>query len=109
MTGKEDWILRQEKVASNSGQSSQPSSSSGRDDTERKDPIIPSLDPIASLSQVIRAESHRKKKYPPSETGNSARNYDLFVDLIHRMLAFDPLERITPEVALRHPFITATD
>mmetsp|Transcript_21478 Transcript_21478/g.52919 ORF Transcript_21478/g.52919 Transcript_21478/m.52919 type:complete len:657 (+) Transcript_21478:310-2280(+) len=108
-TGKEEWILRQEKVASNSTGQSQQQPSTGRDDAERKEPIIPSQDRIASLSQVIRAETHRKKKYPPSETGNSARNYDLFVDLIHRMLTFDPLERITPQVALQHPFITATD
>ena len=90
-------------------ESPQPPSSSGRDSAERKDPILPSLDPIASLSQVIRADSHKKKKYPASETGNSSRNYDLFVDLIHRMLAFDPQDRITPQVALRHPFIIATD
>ena len=105
MTGKDEWILRQEKVESDSS----PQPPSGRDEAERKEPILPSLDPISSLSEVIRAETHRKKKYPPSETGNSQRNYELFVDLIHRMLTFDPQERITPQVALRHPFITAGD
>lgn len=104
-TGREEWILRQEKVESTVG--SQPSLT--RDDAERKEPIVPSHDPIAALSQVIRAETHRKKKYPPSETGNSTRNYDLFVDLIQRMLTFDPKERITPQIALLHPFITAID
>ena len=106
-TGREEWILRQEKVVSNN--SGQPQPSPRRDDAERKEPIIPSRDPIASLSQLIRAETNRKKKYPPTETGNSTRNYDLFVDLIQRMLTFDPKERITPQVALLHPFITATD
>lgn len=106
-TGKQEWILRQEKVVSSSSEHSQPPSV--RDDVETKEPIVPSHDPIASLSQVIRAETQRKKKYPPNETGNSMRNYGLFVDLIHRMLSFDPKERITPQVALRHPFITATD
>jgi serine/threonine protein kinase len=65
--------------------------------------------PIASLTEVIRAETHRKKKYPPSETGNSPRNYELFVDLIYRMLSYDPRKRITPDKALNHPFITAGD
>lgn len=106
-TGKEEWVLRQEKVVSSSSRQSQ--APSGRDDVERKEPIVPSHEPIASLSQVIRVEAQRKKKYPPNETGNSMRNYGLFVDLIHRMLSFDPKERITPQEALSHPFITATD
>ncbi|CAJ1958162.1 unnamed protein product [Cylindrotheca closterium] len=106
-TGREEWILRQEKVVSNA--SGQPPPPPGRDDAVKKEPIIPSQDPIASLSQLIRAETNRKKKYPPSETGNSTRNYDLFVDLIQRMLTFDPKERITPQIALHHPFIAAAD
>jgi len=109
-TGEEEWVLRQEKAPSNNGnQSPQQPPSSRQDESTKMETIVPSRNPIASLSQVIRAETHRKKKYPPSETGNSSQNYDLFVDLIHQMLAFDPQQRIKPQVALRHPFITSTD
>ena len=55
--------------------------------------------------EIISAETHRKKKYPPSETGNSPRNYELFINLIHRMLTYDPRERISAEEALNHPFV----
>mmetsp|Transcript_22305 Transcript_22305/g.25833 ORF Transcript_22305/g.25833 Transcript_22305/m.25833 type:complete len:651 (+) Transcript_22305:782-2734(+) len=67
---------------------------------------VPSEDPAKSLMDIISAETHRKKKYPPSETGNSPHNYKLFVDLIHRMLTYDPRKRIKPEEALNHPFVT---
>ena len=68
--------------------------------------VIGSKDPKASLSEVIGSESSRSKKYPTNEPGHSIRNYESFVDLIHRMLAHDPRRRIKPEEALRHPFIT---
>lgn len=67
--------------------------------------VVPSENPARSLMEIISAETHRKKKYPPSETGNSPRNYDLFVDLIQRMLTYDPLKRIKPDEALNHPFV----
>jgi len=70
--------------------------------------VTPSENPAKSLMEIISAETHRKKKYPPSETGNSPRNYELFVDLIHRMLTFDPRKRIKPEEALNHPFVMGT-
>ena len=34
-------------------------------------------------------------------------SYDSFVDLIYRMLAYIPEERITPDQALQHPFIVS--
>jgi dual specificity tyrosine-phosphorylation-regulated kinase 1 len=100
-TGRIGWYIKQENPGGTSKYGSQ-----GAKPNPTKALVVASTDPIASLTQVIRAETHRKKKYPPSETGNSPRNYELFVDLIHRMLAYDPRDRIKPEEALNHPFVT---
>jgi serine/threonine protein kinase len=54
---------------------------------------------------VIGAQRNRTS----SETGNTPQNYKLFVDLIHRMLAYDAEDRIKPEEALNHPFILSGD
>ena len=104
-TGREEWHIRQQNPGSSRGGSS----SSSPQQQQKKEVVVPSKDPIASIAEVIRAETSRKKKYPPSETGNSPRNYELFVDLIHRMLAYDPKKRITPADALSHPFVVAGD
>jgi serine/threonine protein kinase len=32
-------------------------------------------------------------------------DYNLFLDLVSKMLTYEPTERITPEDALRHPFL----
>ena len=70
----------------------------------------PSTDPIASLSEVIGAETSKKKKHqPPSDAAQAAATYEAFVDLIYRMLAYDPKVRITPDQALQHPFIASGD
>lgn len=68
--------------------------------------ITPSKNPTASLKEVVEQETSKKKKYDSDDANHTARQYDLFVDLIYKMLAYEPRERITPEVALRHPFIT---
>ena len=68
--------------------------------------ITPSKNPTASLKEVVEQETSKKKKYDTDDANQTARQYDLFVDLIYKMLAYEPRERITPEVALRHPFIT---
>jgi dual specificity tyrosine-phosphorylation-regulated kinase 1 len=101
-TGRDEWAVKQQ----NTGASRAASSSSPAQQAKQ---VVPSPDPIASLTEVIRAETHRKKKHPPSETGNSPRNYDMFVDLIYRMLSYDPRERIKPDDALNHPFISSGD
>ena len=69
-------------------------------------PVVPSENPIASLKDVVEKEANRKKRYSSLDAENSARQYDLFVNLIFRMLAFRPAERISPTDALAHPFIT---
>jgi len=107
--GTHTWILRQENPSSSQKQQKQSSSSStAASSTKEKEPkeeVIPSTDPIATLSEVICAETSKRKKHPPSEAETTARNYEMFVDLIYRMLSYDAKQRITPEAALRHPFI----
>ena len=93
-SGREDWVVKQQASSSRGG-------GAAPDDTV----VVPSINPIATLTEVIRGDATRKKKYPVNETGNSPVNYELFVDLIHSMLAYDPLQRIKPEDALNHPFI----
>lgn len=90
----ERWVIKQ-----TSSKSSSPSRSSG------KAKIVPSTDPIKSLTDVIGAQRNRTS----SESGNTPENYRMFVDLIHRMLAYNPEERISPEEALQHPFILSGD
>lgn len=92
------WIMKQNPDTSKSTQ--RPNNNNSNNPT-----TIPSQDPKASLSEVIGAESSRTKKYPTNEPGHTTRNYESFVDLIHKMLAHDPRRRIKPEEALRHPFI----
>ena len=99
-SGREEWTIKQQNTTRSGGGAS--SSTSPNPDSL----VIPSTDPIATLSEVIRTDSTRRKKYPTAETGNSPQNYQLFVDLIHQMLAYDPRLRIRPDDALNHPFIT---
>jgi serine/threonine protein kinase len=109
-TGREEWGIKQENPGSSrGGSSSSPQQQQQQQPEQPRQIVVPSKDPIASISEVIRAETSRKKKYPPSETGNSSRNYELFVDLIHRMLAYDPKTRITAADALNHPFVVSVD
>lgn len=84
-------------------------SKDSKPDTSAQGPrIVPSMDPIASLTEVITSGARQKKKYP-HEAQNSARNYELFIDLVYKMLAYEPKERIKPLEALEHPFITSSD
>jgi len=112
-SGRVSWTIKQQ----NTSGSTRAGSSSRRDATGNQQNqsfhssrpvtvVIPSESPARSLMEIISAETQRKRKYPPSETGNSPRNYELFVNLIHRMLNFDPRKRIKPEEALNHPFVT---
>ena len=99
----DEWQVRQTKLSSKDeeGTPEKP------EDTKPK--IVPSLNPVASLREVITAGSNQKKKFPQSEVYNTQRNYKLFVDLVFRMLAYQPSERIKPEEALLHPFITSME
>ena len=59
--------------------------------------VLPSIDPISSLMGVLENRMRAN--------GQPASSYDSFVDLIYRMLAYNPDERITPEESMLHPFI----
>ena len=98
--GEKEWRLKLSRTKISSSTSNDP----------KDKPIIPSTDPIKSLSEVIGAETSKKKKHqPPTDAGQAQATYELFVDLIYRMLAYDPRIRISPEQALQHPFIASGD
>ena len=97
-----------EKVRGTSRWTVKQSKDSKPDSTTQGPRIVPSVAPIASLSEVITAGARQKKKYP-HEAQNSARNYELFIDLVYKMLAYEPKERIKPLEALEHPFITSSE
>lgn len=63
--------------------------------------VVPSTNPIESLKELFR------RKNVASDSSQSIGNYDVFVDLVSRMLAFRPSERITPLEAMQHQFIVA--
>jgi len=67
-----------------------------KDQNER---IVPSTDPKTSLKEIFR------NKKGSTEVQKNINEYDIFIDLIYKMLTFRPDERIKPDDALRHPFI----
>ena len=71
---------------------------------KQQERIIPSPDPIASLKSILQTATRKKKT---ADKVAASVNYDIFVDLIYKMLTYDPLERISPDEALQHPFIVA--
>jgi serine/threonine protein kinase len=58
-------------------------------------PVVPSANPRESLKAVLQ-RSH-----------DTSGSYDIFTDMVHRMLSYRPHERITAIEALEHPFIVA--
>lgn len=103
-SGNSGWKLRQTKQTTAKESTSTPPLQEKEED-KPKNLIVPSVDPVASLSEVVQSGPRQKKKFPLVETLNSPQNYALFVDLVHKMLAYEPSERITPLEALNHPFI----
>lgn len=103
-SGKSNWKLRQSKRTA-SKESSPAKPQLNEEEEERKGLIVPSADPIASLSEIVQSGPRQKKKFPPVEALNSPQNYALFVDLVNKMLAYEPSDRIKPNEALNHPFI----
>lgn len=110
-SGEEEWKIRQTKpppTGKSSSTTSTPTETTSMAD-EPEDPVVPSTDRIASLSEVITAGVRQKKKFPPSEAYNSQKNYEMFIDLVSKMLAYQPGDRIKPMDALVHPFLTTVD
>lgn len=108
---KDQWILRQTKPFSSKPDASSPTSVVD-DDT----PIVPSTDPIASLMAKVKSAKlrpvvtgqHQRKEHSPFAIYDTKKNYDLFVDLLFKMLAYHPEDRIKPSEALEHPFLRIT-
>ena len=59
--------------------------------------VTPSSNPRLSLIGVLENKINANQQAIPS--------YEMFVDLIYRMLAYNPEERISPAECLEHPFI----
>ncbi|GMH56960.1 hypothetical protein TrRE_jg5612 [Triparma retinervis] len=59
-----------------------------------------------SLSEIVGAETGGPRGQRLNEEGHTPTHYSVFVDLVSKMLAYDPAERIKPSEALLHPFIT---
>eukprot|EP00592_Proboscia_alata_P027441 CAMPEP_0194447590 /NCGR_PEP_ID=MMETSP0176-20130528/129091_1 /TAXON_ID=216777 /ORGANISM="Proboscia alata, Strain PI-D3" /LENGTH=751 /DNA_ID=CAMNT_0039274459 /DNA_START=399 /DNA_END=2655 /DNA_ORIENTATION=- len=95
-----EWVV---KSSGNNSNNASATATTGGTTPQQRHRTLPSSDPIASLTQIVTSESSRERR---NDTCHSPRNYELFVDLIYRMLSFDPAVRIRPADALRHPFIT---
>lgn len=98
------WVIKQVNTSASTSARSSSSGTTIPTTSQPKEPIAPSSNPIESLKEVICADSNKKKR-PTGEAGDSQQSYDMFVDLIYKMLAFDPEDRISPDEALNHPFI----
>lgn len=103
------WCLRQTRVSPTEGGGGGGGKSSDKGNEKQQQPphelIVPSSDPISSLTEVITSGSQQKRKYPSTEPHNSVRNYELFIDLVYKMLTYNPEERIKPLDALEHQFL----
>jgi len=59
-----------------------------------------------SLAEIVGADTGGPRGQRMNEEGHTPSHYSIFVDLVRKMLAYDPAERIKPSEALLHPFIT---
>mmetsp|Transcript_11511 Transcript_11511/g.23596 ORF Transcript_11511/g.23596 Transcript_11511/m.23596 type:complete len:495 (+) Transcript_11511:366-1850(+) len=59
-----------------------------------------------SLSEIVGADTGGPRGQRLNEEGHTPSHYSIFIDLVSKMLAYDPEERIKPSEALLHPFIT---
>jgi len=60
--------------------------------------VTPSINPKASLIKILENKINANQQ--------AAASYEMFVDLIFKMLAYNPEARISPEECMLHPFIT---
>jgi len=95
--GKDDigWYLKKKK---------------GNNNTRKQRIVHPDdIDTKNALSEIIIEESKKKKQNMHNEPEHSSYNYGLFIDMIEKMLKYDPSNRLTPDEALKHPFIIEGD
>jgi dual specificity tyrosine-phosphorylation-regulated kinase 1 len=112
--GDWNWHLRQTKEVPSSPSSNAATATMAAAPVAASSPwtqaapiIVPRLNPIASLTKIIITPG--LASLYPTDASNSQRNYTLFIDLIYKMLAYDPAERIKPAEALKHPFFALGD
>ena len=70
----------------------------------RKDKIV-----ARNLEEILGMHSGGPKGRRKGTPGHDPEHYGLFIDLISKMLIYDPAERIDPATALNHPFIISPD
>lgn len=58
-----------------------------------------------SLHRILGAHTGGPGGRRRGDSGHSPADYELFIDLVSRMLTYDPEQRISPVEALAHPFI----
>jgi len=58
-----------------------------------------------TLRTIVGAETGGPSGRRAGEKGHSVEHYEAFVDLVQGMLKIDPEERVTPEEALKSPFL----
>ena len=56
------------------------------------------------LEEVLGAQTYGPNGRRKADPGHGPEDYAKFIDLIERMLAYDPKHRIKPDQALAHPF-----
>jgi len=86
------WLLKQK-----AGDSGGPRKSTAR--------LLSRSEISRSLSDIVGANDGGPRSSRRDEAGHTPADYGLFINLIQRMLEYDPSGRIKPEEALRHPFI----
>ena len=62
---------------------------------------------VRSLRQILGVDSGGPGGRRQNQAGHDQATYESFCDLILRLLAFDPAERISVQGALNHPFVMA--
>ncbi|GAB5356592.1 hypothetical protein AAMO2058_000303000 [Amorphochlora amoebiformis] len=63
---------------------------------------LPRATPLNKMLGEIKRANHGRP-------GHEIRQYEIFEDLLARMLAFDPKARVTPREAMGHPFFADQD
>jgi len=58
-----------------------------------------------TLQQILGLEGSGPASRRANEQGHSPEMYTLFIDLVEKMLTYDPEQRIDPKNALNHPFM----
>ena len=66
-----------------------------------------SASPYAKLADILGVATGGPSGRRANDPGHTVPHYQAFLDLILKMLHFDPAMRITPTEALRHPFLLA--